>query len=114
MVNAYGISPLYAGSIPEPWAAHLRRHIDTQKVTVEAALSGDRHLARQAFIHDPLVAARLTPDGAVEMMEEMLEANRRFLPQFAGAANAEAMLSPKARKKGVWTISAGNAGHGVA
>jgi threonine dehydratase len=31
-----------------------------------------------------------------------------------GAANAVAMLSPEARQKGVWTISAGNAGQGVA
>jgi threonine dehydratase len=31
-----------------------------------------------------------------------------------GAANAVAMLSPEARAKGVWTISAGNAGQGVA
>jgi len=31
-----------------------------------------------------------------------------------GAANAVAMLSEEARKRGVWTISAGNAGQGVA
>ena len=31
-----------------------------------------------------------------------------------GAANAVAMLSDEARSKGVWTISAGNAGQGVA
>src|SRR5205814_4613716 len=31
-----------------------------------------------------------------------------------GAANAVAMLSDAERKRGVWTISAGNAGQGVA
>jgi threonine dehydratase len=31
-----------------------------------------------------------------------------------GAANAVAMLTPEERQKGVWTISAGNAGQGVA
>ena len=31
-----------------------------------------------------------------------------------GGANAVAMLTPEERKKGVWTISAGNAGQGVA
>src|SRR5512138_999450 len=31
-----------------------------------------------------------------------------------GAANAVAMLTPEERRKGVWTISAGNAGQGVA
>src|SRR5437763_7122783 len=31
-----------------------------------------------------------------------------------GAANAVAMLTPEERARGVWTISAGNAGQGVA
>jgi alpha-galactosidase len=85
LVNAYGINPVYAGPIPESWAAHLRQHIAVQKLTVEAALSGDRHIARQAFLHDPLVAARLDADQAVSLMDEMLAANARFLPRFAGA-----------------------------
>ncbi len=84
LVNAYGIHPLYVGEIPEAWAAHLRQHIATQKLTVEAALSGDRHTALQAFIHDPLLAARLEPQQAAALLDEMLEANERFLPQFSG------------------------------
>jgi alpha-galactosidase len=83
LINSYGISPIYAGPIPEAWAAHLRQHIAVQRLTVDAALSGDRQVARQAFIHDPLVAARLEPYRAVELMEEMLAANAQFLPRFA-------------------------------
>src|SRR5260370_16065211 len=84
LVNAYGIHPLYVGEIPEAWAAHLRQHIATQKLTVEAALSGDRHTALQAFIHDPLLAARLEPQQAAALLDAMLQANERFLPQFSG------------------------------
>jgi alpha-galactosidase len=84
VVNTYGVSPIYVGAITESWAAHLRQHVATQKLTVEAALTGDRHVALQAFIHDPLIAARLDPQRAEELMNEMLEANARYLPQFAG------------------------------
>src|SRR5258708_31773141 len=83
LVNAYGIHPLYVGEIPEAWAAHLRQHIATQKLTVEAALSGDRHTALQALIHDPLLAARLEPEQAAAPLNDMLVANERFLPQFS-------------------------------
>jgi alpha-galactosidase len=83
LVNAYGIHPMQVGEIPEAWAAHLRQHIATQKLTVQAALSGDRHIALQAFIHDPLLAARLEPEQSAALLDEMLEANERFLPQFA-------------------------------
>jgi alpha-galactosidase len=88
VVNAYGIHPMFVGEIDESWAAHLRQHIATQKITVEAALTGDRHTALQAFIHDPLLAARLEPEQAAALLDEMLEANERFLPQFAARTAA--------------------------
>lgn len=54
-----------------------------QQLTVEAALTGDRRTALNAFVHDPLIAARLRPDEAEAMLDEMLEANSASLPQFA-------------------------------
>lgn len=90
LVNSYGIHPIYVGAIPEAWASHLRQHITTQKFTVEAALSGDRHTALQAFVHDPLLTARLEPEQASALLDEMLQANERFLPQFAHKAAARA------------------------
>jgi alpha-galactosidase/6-phospho-beta-glucosidase family protein len=90
LVNSYGIHPIFVGAIPEAWASHLRQHITTQKFTVEAALSGDRHTALQAFIHDPLLAARLEPEQASALLDEMLQANERFLPQFTHKAAARA------------------------
>lgn len=83
VVNAYGIHPLRTGPIPEPWATHLRQHITVQRLTVEAALSGDRRTALNAFVHDPLIAARLRPEQAESLLDEMLAANQSFLPQFA-------------------------------
>ncbi len=83
LVNAYGVLPLHVGALPESLAAHLRLHIDVQKATVEAGLSGDRCLALQAFLLDPFVSSKLTIDEAERLMNEMLAAHADYLPQFA-------------------------------
>lgn len=46
---------------------------------VEADLAGDRQLALQALLNDPPVSDR---DSAGLVLEEMLEANRQYLPRF--------------------------------
>jgi 6-phospho-beta-glucosidase len=47
---------------------------------VEAALTGSRALALQALLGDALCPPDLT--AAERMLEEMLAANRGYLPQF--------------------------------
>ena len=71
---------LPVGDVPPAIEAVLRRHISNQELTVEAALTGSRALALQALLGDPLCP----PDIAVaeRMLEEMLAANRSYLPQF--------------------------------
>jgi alpha-galactosidase len=83
LVNAYGIQPIHAGPLPEPIAAHLRLHASVQQLTAQAALTGDRRLALQTFLLDPLVASVLEPGETEKMLDEMLRANSRYLPQFA-------------------------------
>jgi alpha-galactosidase/6-phospho-beta-glucosidase family protein len=83
VVNSYGIRPLHVGPLPEALAAHLRRHVDVQKLTVEAALTGDRRTALQAVLLDPMVEAAQEPAETAQMLDEMLAANARYLPQFA-------------------------------
>jgi alpha-galactosidase len=82
VVDGYGIRPVQVGPLPEPLAAHLRQHIAVQELTVEAALTGDRKVALQAFLADPQVAAKLTPGEAERLLEEMLKAHAEHLPQF--------------------------------
>jgi alpha-galactosidase len=82
LVNRYGIHPLHVGALPEPLAAVLRRHITVQELTAEAALTGDRHLALQAFLLDPQVAAVLTPEATRVLLDELLEAHAEYLPAF--------------------------------
>ena len=82
LVNAYGISPVHVGPITESWAAVLRRHITTQELTVDAALSGDRDIALEAYTTDPPTATVLMPEQAEALLDEMLEAHADHLPQF--------------------------------
>ena len=82
LVGGYGIRPVHVGSLPEPVAAMLRQHITAQELTVEAALSGDRHVALQAFLQDPQIAARLALEETAALLDELLEAHADYLPQF--------------------------------
>jgi threonine dehydratase len=64
-------------------------------------------------IRTPLVRLELGPGFPdIRLKLENLQPINAY--KLRGAANAVAMLSESERKRGVWTISAGNAGQGVA
>ena len=72
-----------------------------------------RQRIRNLAVRTPLVKLRHdSPAPEIWLKLENLQPINAF--KIRGAANAVAMLSPEARKQGVWTISAGNAGQGVA
>jgi threonine dehydratase len=76
---------------------------------VEAA----RERIRGIVLRTPLVRLDLGPDGPdIRLKLENLQPTNAY--KIRGAANAVARLSPEQRTRGVWTISAGNAGQGVA
>src|SRR3989442_11150197 len=67
----------------------------------------------KAIVRPPLVRLELGPDFPdVRLKLENLQPINAY--KLRGAANAVAMLPESERKRGVWTISAGNAGQGVA
>lgn len=84
-VNAYGIRPIYAGPLPDALAAHLHHYVALERQMVKAALDGDRQAAMHAFLLDPTVQARLDLDQTAALLDEMLQANAQYLPQFAAA-----------------------------
>lgn len=64
-------------------------------------------------VRTPLVRLELGPEFPdIRLKLENLQPINAY--KLRGAANAVAMLSERERKRGVWTISAGNAGQGVA
>src|SRR5881392_2795587 len=65
------------------------------------------------IVRTPVVRLELGPDFAdIRLKLENLQPINAY--KLRGAANAVAMLSEAERRRGVWAISAGNAGQGVA
>ena len=62
----------------------------------------------------PLIRLLHGIDGAPEIWLKLENLQPINAFKLRGAANAVALLPPEERRKGVWTISAGNAGQGVA
>ena len=67
----------------------------------------------KTIVRTPLIRLELGPDFPdIRLKLENLQPINAY--KLRGAANAVAMLPESERKRGVWTISAGNAGQGVA
>jgi len=90
------------------------------RTTLEAVrpidLAGIREARKRiadTIVRTPLVRLEMGPDYPdVRLKLENLQPINAY--KLRGAANAVAMLPESERKRGVWTISAGNAGQGVA
>jgi len=82
VIDADGIRGRDRSVLPHPYDELVRRHVATQELTVEAALSGDRSLAAQAFALDPL-AGRGDLGVTQSMVDELLAGTAEWLPQFA-------------------------------
>ena len=78
--TATGLRPLQILDFPDPLAAIVTRKLAATRLTVEAALSGDRNLFVEALLADGAVT---DPEMARKMGDELLEAHRDDLPQFA-------------------------------
>jgi len=73
------IDPICSGAIPDALLPWYLRHVTNQESTIEAALTGDRDLAIQVLLNDPLVADH---DDAEKMFNEMVRAETDYLPAF--------------------------------
>ena len=78
-----GVRPLRYGALPPACAALNQVQIAVQRLTVRAAMTGDRDLVAAAAALDPLTGAVQTLPGIHEMVDRMLEAEAEWLPQFA-------------------------------
>lgn len=78
-IDAEGAHPLPAKSLP-PVCFGLLAHVKTfELLTVEAAVLGDRNAAYQALLAHPLGPA---VDQIENVLEDMLETNKEYVPQF--------------------------------
>ena len=84
----------------------------TRPITL-AEIREARQRIAGTIVRTPLIRLELGPDFPdVRLKLENLQPINAY--KLRGAANAVAMLPESERQRGVWTISAGNAGQGVA
>ena len=79
-----GLHPFVIGDLPAHLAAMNQTNVNVQGLAAEAAILGDPELAFWAVAMDPLTSAVLTLKEIRDMVCEMLEAESKWLPQFAG------------------------------
>jgi alpha-galactosidase len=77
-----GITPTYVGDLPEQLAALNRTNINTQLLTIEAAITRKREYIYQAAMLDPHTAAELSMDDIILLCDDLIEAHGERLPEF--------------------------------
>jgi alpha-galactosidase len=85
VVGAAGIMGLGVGPLPDGVAAVLSARAQQQEITVRAALTGDRALALQALVLDPLVSGQAVATG---ILDDAIKAHSPLLDRFATGAAA--------------------------
>lgn len=80
VIRAHGAEPVNFGKFPPAQRGLLQVMKSMEELTIEAAVTGDYATALQAFTSNPLVPSG---DLAKTILDEMLEAHKEFLPQFA-------------------------------
>jgi alpha-galactosidase len=81
--------------------------INVQRMAVHAAIEGDLDLLKLAVLHDPLTGAICTPEEVWQMVDEMVVAQARWLPQYAHAiAGARERLAHATVKTRDWAGAA--------
>ena len=87
--------------------------LETIRPIALAEIRAARERIANTIVRTPLLRLELGPGFPdIRLKLENLQPINAY--KLRGAANAVAMLSDAERKRGVWTISAGNAGQGVA
>ena len=81
-VDKNGFRSVHVGPLPPQLVTLVHTSSMIEEMAVEAALTGDPHLVFQACAFDPLTSAILSLAEIKTMVNEMLQQNQPFLPQF--------------------------------
>lgn len=82
LVDASGVAPTYIGDLPEQLAALNRTNINTQLLTIEAAITRKKEYIYQAALLDPHTAAELSMDDIISLCDDLIEAHGDWLPEY--------------------------------
>ena len=82
MASRRGLSPIHVGKLPDHLAILNNISARCEELAVEAALEGDPRKVFHAVCFDPLTSAMLSLAETKRMVDEMLQQNKAWLPQF--------------------------------
>jgi alpha-galactosidase len=81
-VSRKGFEPVYVGLLPPQCAALTNLTAQIEEMAVEGALTGDPRLIFHAIVNDPLTSAVLSLAEIAQMVNQMFEQNKVYLPHF--------------------------------
>jgi alpha-galactosidase len=84
--DSAGLHPSYCGDLPSQLAAINRTNVNVQELAVKGFIKGDRASVHQACLMDPLASASVPLDNIVKMVDELFDANAKWLDRFAKAS----------------------------
>lgn len=79
LVNKSGFTPVSQFNLPKGVLSLLQREVSTAQLSIEAVVRGDRQLALQSLLLDPVIDDL---DVAEKVLNEILVSNKMYLPQF--------------------------------
>lgn len=79
VLSGMGAVPVTMGNLPEGAAELCRRELAVVQMAVDAAVTGDRQLALQTLLLDPVITDL---DVAKDILEDALVTYKEYLPQF--------------------------------
>ena len=82
LVDKNGITPTRVGNLPEQLASLNRTNINTQLLTIEAALTKDKSKIYQAAYLDPHTSSELSLDEIKSLCDDLIEAHGDMLPEY--------------------------------
>jgi alpha-galactosidase len=82
LVDASGVTPTYVGDLPAQCAALNMTNINTQLLTIEAAITRKKEHIYHAALLDPHTAAELSIDEIVAMCDDLILAHGNYLPKY--------------------------------
>lgn len=82
LVDAMGVTPCHVGKLPPQLAAMNMTNINSQLLTIEAAITKKREHIYQAAMLDPHTGAELSIDDIVALCDELIEAHGEYMQEY--------------------------------
>jgi len=79
LLTGMGVQPVAMGALPEGVNELLHLELTRVRLCVDAAVTGDRNLALQCLLLDPVITDL---DVAQQILDDYLQTYKEFLPQF--------------------------------